>query len=111
MKTKVIYVTILIMASLFFTGTYAQTGNVGIGTSSPDGSSKLDVTSISQGMLLPRMTLDQRNLIASPANGLLIYQTDVTPGLYYNSGTSSIPSWKMVGNNAGQWQSNGTSIY
>ncbi|WP_329805619.1 tail fiber domain-containing protein [Flavobacterium facile] len=37
-------------------------------------------------MLIPRMTQAQRNLIGSPANGLLIYQTDATPGFYYFNG-------------------------
>jgi hypothetical protein len=32
MKAKVVILTILVIASLFFTGTYAQSGNDGIGT-------------------------------------------------------------------------------
>lgn len=111
MKTKVISLIILALVSISWAETYAQTENIGIGTSSPDNSSILDITSISRGLLLPRMSLDQRDLIISPASGLLIYQTDNIPGLYYNSGTSSDPYWKMVGSNAGQWQDNGTSIY
>lgn len=34
-----------------------------------------------RGLLLPRMTKTQRNTIPNPADGLLIYQTDSTPGL------------------------------
>jgi hypothetical protein len=64
----------------------------------PDNSAMLDVKSIVKGALLPRMTQAQRNAIASPANSLLIYQTDVAPGYYYNAGTSVSPSWMMVGN-------------
>jgi hypothetical protein len=71
--------------------------NVGVGTSSPDASAALDVSSTTQGMLLPRMTLVQRNLIASPATGLLIYQTDNTAGFYMNSGTPAIPNWQPLG--------------
>jgi hypothetical protein len=33
-----------------------------------------------KGLLPPRMTKTQRNAIASPADGLEIYQTDNTPG-------------------------------
>jgi hypothetical protein len=62
--------------------------SVGMGTNSPDVSSKLDVSSTSQGFLMPRMTLAQRNLIASPATGLLIFQTDSTAGFYYYDGTA-----------------------
>jgi hypothetical protein len=34
------------------------------------------------------MTLAQRNAIATPATGLLIYQTNNTPGFYYYNGTA-----------------------
>ncbi|MEP6645616.1 MAG: DUF1566 domain-containing protein [Saprospiraceae bacterium] len=49
---------------------------VGIGTVSPASSAALDVTSTSQGFLPPRMTLVQRNAIATPAQGLIIYCTN-----------------------------------
>jgi hypothetical protein len=39
----------------------------------------------------------QRNLIASPATGLMVYQTDNTQGFYYNSGTPAAPSWLRMG--------------
>jgi len=50
-------------------------GNVGIGTSSPDASALLDVTSTVGGVLFPRMTSTQRDAIGSPANGLVLYNT------------------------------------
>ena len=50
-------------------------GQVGIGTTNPNSTSALDITSTTQGMLLPRMTTDQRNAIISPANGLLVFNT------------------------------------
>ncbi len=50
-------------------------------------SAMLDVTSTTQGMLVPRMTATQRGAIASPATGLLVYQTDGTTGFYYYTGT------------------------
>lgn len=62
---------------------FAQTNNVGIGTSTPSASSLLDVSSTDKGVLLPRMTQAQRDSIVTPAAGLLIYQTDNTPGFYY----------------------------
>ena len=40
----------------------------------------LDVSSTSAGMLIPRMTKNQRNSINLPAEGLFIYQTDDTTG-------------------------------
>ena len=51
-------------------------GKVGIGTSAPASSASLDVTSTNTGVLFPRMTTTQRNLIASPAAGLIIYNTE-----------------------------------
>jgi hypothetical protein len=77
---------------------YAQ--NVGINSdgSSPNASAMLDIKSASSGLLIPRMTLAQRNAISSPAAGLLIYQTDNTPGFYYNAGTPSSPNWIRFAN-------------
>jgi|GEM_PF-2145813 len=74
-----------------FTGIYAQ---VGINTdgSQPDNSAMLDVKSTDKGILIPRMTQSQRNAIASPATGLMIYQTDGTPGFYFYDGTA----WQHV---------------
>ena len=46
---------------------------IGIGTVNPDASSKLDITSTTQGILFPRMTYAQRQAIASPAVGLMVY--------------------------------------
>lgn len=79
--------------------------------SSPDASAMLDVKSTTKGLLAPRMTQAQRNLIVSPATGLVIFQTDAGAGLYYNSGTPGAPIWGLVGNTAGQWLNNGSSIY
>lgn len=50
--------------------------SVGIGTETPDSSAILDVHSTSQGVLLPRVTTTQRNNIASPAMGLMVFDTD-----------------------------------
>jgi hypothetical protein len=71
----------------------AQTG---IGTTTPNASAKLEVAATDKGFLLPRMTAAQRGLISSPANGLLVYQTDVPTGFYVNSGTAVTPVWTRV---------------
>jgi hypothetical protein len=55
----------------------ASMAQVGIGTTTPNSNSALDVVSTSQGMLFPRMTTAQRNAIVSPAKGLTIFNTDV----------------------------------
>jgi uncharacterized protein (TIGR02145 family) len=60
---------------------------VGIGTVSPNTSAKLDVVSTTQGFLPPRMTTTQRNAIASPAIGLVIYNI-TTNCLNFYTGTA-----------------------
>lgn len=55
--------------------TITSTGQVGLGTASPDASAKIEYVSTTQGVLLPRMTTAQRDAIGTPATGLLIYNT------------------------------------
>ena len=54
----------------------ASTDFVGIGTASPEATSALDITSTTKGILIPRMTTNQRNAITSPATGVQIFNTD-----------------------------------
>ena len=54
----------------------ANSGNVGIGTTSPAISALLEVSSSSKGFLPPRMTFAQRNAIVSPSAGLIVWCTD-----------------------------------
>ena len=74
------------MLLLFSSAMFAQVG-INTDNSSPDSSAMLDVQSTTKGMLIPRMTFTQRNSIASPANGLMVYQTDSVTGFYYYNGT------------------------
>ena len=65
----------------------AQAQGVTIGAAgAPDASAALEVRSTAQGLLLPRLTTAQREAIAGPAAGLLVFQTDGTQGLYYYTG-------------------------
>jgi len=61
---------------------------VGVGTTTPSPSAALEIKSTTQGLLLPRMTALQRAAIVNPAGGLLVFQTDATPGVYYYSGSA-----------------------
>ncbi|NQY05340.1 MAG: hypothetical protein HRT68_03805 [Flavobacteriaceae bacterium] len=92
----------------------AQTNaQIGIGTTTPDQSSILDVTSTNQGFLMPRValtsTVDTATINGAEATALLVYNTatvaDVTPGFYYWGGTFWIPlistapaAWELAGN-------------
>src|SRR3954462_15204234 len=75
--------------------TFPSSGSAGIGTTTPNASSLLELKSTTRGLLLSRMTKTQRDAIASPTTGLMIYQTDNTPGFYYFTGTS----WTAIGAN------------
>jgi hypothetical protein len=86
---RIITLCTLFCIVLFNTLVNAQ-NNVGIGTTTPNSSAVLDITATGKGLLIPRMTLANRP--ASPATGLIIYQTDNTPGFYYYNGTS----WVML---------------
>lgn len=74
---------------LAFISNYYSFSQVGIGTTSPDPSSILDIESTSQGFLPPRMTSLQRDNIASPAEGLFIYNLDDNCFQYYKGSSWS----------------------
>ncbi|MCR5889669.1 tail fiber domain-containing protein [Hymenobacter sp. J193] len=80
-----------------------QAQSVGIGTTAPNASAALEIRSTSQGLLLPRLTLAQRDALtasttAPPVAGLVIYQSDNTPGLYAFDGTTWV---RLGGDNLG----------
>lgn len=66
-------------------------GSLSVGVTAPDASALLDLTSTTKGLLLPRMTTTQINAIASPAAGLILYNTTINHPCFYN-GTS----WQRV---------------
>lgn len=72
--------------------TLTQAGNVGIGTTSPAASSLLDVTSTTKGFLPPRMTTVQKNAIATPAAGLVIYDTTLNKLCVFTTAWETITS-------------------
>jgi hypothetical protein len=84
-----------------------QAQSVGIGTNAPNASAQLDITSTTKGMLIPRMTTAQRTAIAAPANGLMVYDTNLASFYFYNgtawaavnSGGGGVSSWIASGNN------------
>lgn len=84
--------------TLLFTFASLTNAQVGIGTTSPDASAKLEVHSTTQGFLPPRISLTATNAstpVSSPVTGLLVYNiansssgaTAVAPGYYYWGGS------------------------
>jgi hypothetical protein len=53
-------------------------GNVGIGTSSPNANAILDVTSTTKAFMPPRMTTTQKNAIASPTSGMVVFDSTLS---------------------------------
>ena len=84
MNTRKLFLSALVV--LLFSG--ISNAQVGIGTNTPSPSAQFEVFSTERGFLPPRLTTAQRDLIATPATGLLIFQTDNTAGYYYYNGTT-----------------------
>jgi len=92
----------LAISSLFITSSVFSQGVSFNTTGAPaNGAAMLDVSSTTQGVLVPRMTAAQRTTIASPVTGLLVYQTDGTPGFYFYQGGWSILGGGSPTGNAG----------
>lgn len=61
-----------------------NSGNVGIGTSSPSASAILDAQSTTKGVRMPNMTTTQKNAISSPAAGLMVFDTTLAKLCVYS---------------------------
>lgn len=100
---------------LIVLSTSSAISQVGIGTTSPDTSSILDINSTNSGILIPRLALtstsDTATISGTEATSLLVYNTatvsDVIPGFYFwngteweriSSGNSSGSGWSITGN-------------
>jgi len=88
--TKIILILIVIIS--FHPKSFSQGLGVNATGAPADPSAMLDVSSTDAGILIPRMTEVQKNLIASPATGLMIYQTDGSLGFWHFNGTNWVQS-------------------
>ena len=87
---------------------------VGIGTTTPNISAALEISSTTSGFLMPRVALtstaDTATITGAEATGLMVYNTvtiaDVVPGFYYWDGAQWVAlaggagaaSWELLGN-------------
>lgn len=84
-----------ILLSLALTSTLFAFAQVGIGTTFPNGA--LDVTSTTDGLLIPRVALTSTATatVVTPTTSELVYNTatvnDVVPGFYFWDGANWIP--------------------
>ncbi len=98
---------IFFIISMLFLFSNALIGQVGINTdnSIPVPSAMLDVKSTSKGLLPPRMSTAQRDLISSPAAGLIIYNIsknclEIYNGIAWNSIADGLTT-HVIGENYG----------
>ena len=92
-------IVFIILSIGVFANASAQSG---IGTTTPDPSAKLDVSSTNKGFLPPRVTLTSTTdiiTIPNPATALLVYNTgsnvNLSAGYYYWKGTN----WERISSN------------
>jgi|GEM_PF-5101723 len=101
----------LSICSLFLMLSFNTFAQVGIGTTSPDSGSILDISSTNKGVLLPRIDIANLNSLSpltSGAEGMLVYNTNTStgPGFVFWNGSSWTPvgdgngtdSWGRTGN-------------
>ncbi|TFD97409.1 hypothetical protein E2605_07010 [Dysgonomonas capnocytophagoides] len=88
------YIWLIILPFMWINNTmlYAQ---IGINTESPNQTSVLDITSSNKGLLIPRMSNNEKTAIASPAAGLLVYDTDLKC-ISQNIGSTASPKWTCL---------------
>lgn len=79
----------LLFLSLFV-GVFSQ-AQVGVNAASVDPSAALDIQfgTTPKGLLTPRMTTAERTGIATPADGLIVFDTDLKSFYYYKTGTGA----------------------
>jgi hypothetical protein len=73
--------------SLSETMSFLKDGTIGIGTTTPNASSLVEISSTTKGFLPPRMTNAQKNAITSPAEGLIVHDTTNNGVAYYDGST------------------------
>ncbi|MEX2564310.1 MAG: hypothetical protein WD431_00025, partial [Cyclobacteriaceae bacterium] len=93
---------LLLLALLFLTPFFIQ-AQVGIGTESPHASAALEIESNDKGLLISRLTFDQKNAIPNPATGLLVYQIEGVAGFYYFDGNGWV-LLKNLNQNNSDWE-------
>lgn len=92
MKQFILIVSAILLSG--FASLFAQNQNVSINNDGalPHNSAMLDVSSTSKGLLIPRMTSAQKQAIASPATGLIVFDTDNSNFWYFDGS-----QWTAIG--------------
>jgi hypothetical protein len=102
------YLSLLLCITLLQTQLKAQIG-ISATNSPPNASAMLDVSSTTKGLLPPRMTSAQRTAIPTPADGLIVFDTDTKTLWNRQSGV-----WVNLlagGGGSGPWNLSGNSVF
>ncbi|CAN5686222.1 hypothetical protein BH10BAC3_BH10BAC3_37590 [soil metagenome] len=99
------FISLLVVNSLYSNGQSVAINNDG---SLPNTSSMLDIKSSAKGLLIPRMSSQQRVNIQTPVKGLMVFDNYTNSFWFYNGA-----GWVQVagGGGAGYWALNGNDIY
>lgn len=99
-----IFFIIALLSAIYTTSNAQSNLKLGNNPGQINPSAAFEIESISKGLLLPRMTTAEMNAIASPATGLMIYNTDLNCIHYYFGGWKSqcdpanLGAWGILGN-------------
>jgi len=105
MKLKLL-TTVLIIVLLSSNTIHAQSMGISNVAITPDPSSILEMRTTTKGVLIPRMTTAERDLIVSPANGLMLYNTNTNQYNFYNGN-----AWLFWGSAAYLSATSGETLY
>ncbi len=103
-KFKLMKAIFAFVAILFCSLILQAQNNIGIGTPNPHPSSILDLSSTDKGVLVPRLTTQQRTNIANPADGLLVYDVSFQCFYFFGNGT-----WNSLCQNGGSGGTTGAT--
>lgn len=98
--TKIIFFTLVLVSQVLF----AQNQNVGIGTSTPDPSSVLDISAVDKGILIPRMTSLEMASINNPVTGLTVFNTTDKHLYVFDSSLNKYKQVQYSGVTVNRWQ-------
>src|ERR1700716_3375425 len=93
----------ILLYFLFLISDFLFCQSVGIGTTSPNPKSLLDITSTSKGLLIPRLSTAQRTTITTPPIGLMVYDSTAQSFFYYDGSAwqnlvAASRTWVLNGN-------------
>ncbi|MEL6988667.1 MAG: hypothetical protein AAGK97_12660, partial [Bacteroidota bacterium] len=86
---------IILALCAFYQIMTAQSVGINLDGSNPAPSALLDLKSDDKGLLIPRLTSQQRSNISNPATGLLVFDNDTKSFWFFDQ------TWKELGSNTG----------